>query len=461
MSMSIKRSRLFKLLAVAALAMVMAIGTALPSFASSDDKVFFFSTEENYAKEAFISPALIKENTTSIYCWIKNSSNSKVSSVKMNARGGGGTTPNSQWSYCNSSMSNGRIMQVGTSYFIYNNVKEAGYEYVIIDDCWSLRERVDGKLVADPELFPNGMKALADYVHSKGLKFGMYSCAGFKTCAGYPSSYGHEFEDAKQFAEWGVDYLKYDFCNFPESGNAKNAYLTMAVALRNSGRKIFLAACNWGVQDPAKWMRSRGAGSYRSTGDIFDVPKSYKDIFVSQVENVEGNAPGCYNDMDMLIVGMHGNGNVGIGGCTDEQYLQHFAMWAFLGSPLIIGADIRKLDEVNKATLLNQGLISIHQDADCRPPFVVGKVDGQKYILAKLLSGNRVAIGFFNVDAKDDWVQIMSVSFDDLGIHSECGMGLRLKDAVTGEDYGVFYDGYRLKIAPDQCRVLIGELVTR
>lgn len=364
------------------------------------------------------------------------------------------------WNTFGSHINEKLIMEI-TDRLVSEGYQEVGYEYVIIDDCWSLRERVDGKLVADPELFPNGMKALADYVHSKGLKFGMYSCAGFKTCAGYPSSYGHEFEDAKQFAEWGVDYLKYDFCNFPESGNAKNAYLTMAVALRNSGRKIFLAACNWGIQDPAKWMRSRGAGSYRSTGDIFDVPKSYKDIFVSQVENVEGNAPGCYNDMDMLIVGMHGNGNVGIGGCTDEQYLQHFAMWAFLGSPLIIGADIRKLDEVNKATLLNQGLISIHQDADCRPPFVVGKVDGQKYILAKLLSGNRVAIGFFNVDAKDDWVQIMSVSFDDLGIHSECGMGLRLKDAVTGEDYGVFYDGYRLKIAPDQCRVLIGELVTR
>ena len=132
MSMSIKRSRLFKLLAVAALAMVMAIGTALPSFASSDDKVFFFSTEENYAKEAFISPALIKENTTSIYCWIQNSSNSKVSSVKMNARGGGGKKPNGQWSYCNSSMSNGRVMQVGTSYFIYNNVKEAGYNYATL-----------------------------------------------------------------------------------------------------------------------------------------------------------------------------------------------------------------------------------------------------------------------------------------------------------------------------------------
>ena len=111
---------------------------------------------------------------------------------------------------------------------------ELGYEYVIIDDCWSLKERVDGKLVADPNLFPSGMKALGDYIHSKGLKFGMYSCAGTKTCAGYPSSYGHEFSDAKQFAEWGVDYLKYDFCNFPVSADAKNAYLTMAMALRSA-----------------------------------------------------------------------------------------------------------------------------------------------------------------------------------------------------------------------------------
>lgn len=351
------------------------------------------------------------------------------------------------------------IMEIADK-IVSEGYQDAGYNYVIIDDCWSLKERVDGKLVEDPELFPHGMKALSDYIHGKGLKFGMYSCAGFKTCAGYPSSYGHEFQDAKQFAQWGVDYLKYDFCNFPESGNARNAYLTMAMALRNSGRDIFLASCNWGVQDPAKWMRSRGAGSYRSTGDIFDVAKSYQDIFVSQVENIEGNAPGCYNDMDMLIVGMHGNGNVGIGGCTDEQYLQHFAMWAFLGSPLIIGADIRRIDDVNKATLLNKGLISIHQDPDCRPAFVIGKIDGQKYTLAKLLSGNRIAVGFFNVGTKDEWGQNMSVSFDDLGIHSESGVGLKLVDAITGENYGIFHDGYSLKLAPDQCRVLIGSLVT-
>lgn len=179
------------------------------------------------------------------------------------------------------------------------------------------------------------MKALADYIHGKGLKFGMYSCAGTKTCAGYPGSYGHEAEDAKQFAQWDVDYLKYDFCYFPVCADAKNAYLTMAMALRSSGKDILFAACNWGKYDPSGWMRSRGAHTYRSTGDIFDVPKSYKDIFKSQVENIEGNAPDCYNDMDMLITGMHGSGNVGLNGCTDQQYLQHFAMWSFLGSPLI------------------------------------------------------------------------------------------------------------------------------
>lgn len=336
---------------------------------------------------------------------------------------------------------------------------EAGYEYIIIDDCWSLKERIDGKLVANPALFPHGMKYVSDYIHSKGMKFGMYSCAGFLTCAGYPSSYGHEFEDAKQFAEWGVDYLKYDFCNFPVSGNGKNAYLTMAMALRNSGRDILFAACNWGVDDPSGWMRSRGAQSYRSTGDIFDVPKSYKDIFRSQVENTENNGPGCFNDMDMLIVGMHGKGNVGLDGCSDVQYLQHFALWAFMGSPLIIGADLRNLDEVNRKTLLSKGLIEINQDKECRPAFLIGHNGEKTYTMAKLMSGGRVALGFFNLDAENEWQNQMSISFDDLGIHSESGIALKLTDAVTGEELGVYRDGYRCSIEVDECRVLIGELV--
>lgn len=336
-----------------------------------------------------------------------------------------------------------------------------GYEYVIIDDCWSLKERVDGKLIPDPELFPHGMKYLADYIHSKGLKFGMYSCAGFKTCAGYPSSYGHEFEDAKQFAEWGVDYLKYDFCNFPKSADTKNAYLTMAMALRNSGRDILFAACNWGVENPSQWMRSRGAHTYRSTGDIFDTPKSYIDIFRSQVNNVESNAPGCYNDMDMLITGMHGSGHIGIEGCTDVQYLQHFALWAFLGSPLIIGADLRSLDAANKDVILNRGLIAINQDEDCRPPFCITADGERSYALAKILSRGRIAIGLFNVSERSgEWDGAnLSISFDDLGLHSETKLGLKLTDAITGEELGVFYDGFTFNVGAYGTKVLIGELV--
>ncbi len=362
------------------------------------------------------------------------------------------------WNTFGKDISEQLIMEMA-DVMVEKGYRDAGYEYVIIDDCWSLKERVDGKLVADPALFPHGMKYLSDYVHSKGLKFGMYSCAGFMTCAGYPSSYGHEYEDAKQFAEWGVDYLKYDFCNFPSSGNGRNAYLTMAMALRNSGREILLAACNWGVDNPSGWMRSRGAHSYRSTGDIFDVPKSYKDIFRSQVENIENNAPGCYNDMDMLIVGMHGKGNVGLDGCSDTQYLQHFAMWAFLGSPLIIGSDLRSLDQVNERALLCKGLIAINQDEEYRPAFLLGHNGEKTYTMAKIMSGNRVALGFFNLDAANEWENGMSISFDDLGIHSESGVALKLTDAITGEDLGIHKDGYRCSIAVDGCRILVGELV--
>ena len=145
----------------------------------------------------------------------------------------------------------------------------AGYEYLVIDDCWSLRDRDEnGLLVPDPAKFPHGMKALADYVHSKGLKFGMYSCAGVMTCASYPSSYDHEFVDARTFASWGVDFLKYDFCNFPESGDCLNRYQTMSMALKASGRDILFSACNWGRYDPWKWMRSRGAHMYRYHGQL-------------------------------------------------------------------------------------------------------------------------------------------------------------------------------------------------
>ena len=351
-----------------------------------------------------------------------------------------------------------KIIMESADALVENGYKDAGYEYVIIDDCWSLRERVDGKLVPNPERFPHGMKYVADYVHSKGLKFGMYSCAGGKTCAGYPSSYGYEFEDAKQFAEWGVDYLKYDFCFFPQSGSKENAYLTMAMALRNCGRDIVFAACNWGVGDPWDWMRSRGAHTYCSTGDIRDNAQSYLDIFKSQIDHIGGNGAGCYNDMDMLIVGMRGEGFVGLGGCTTEEYLQHFAMWAFFGSPLIIGGDIRNLSDEDRAILQNKGLISINQDPECRPAFKIFEMEFERYAFMKLLDGGKFAVAIFNVGCDGEYGKNISVTFDDLGIHSNTPRSVKITDAITGEELGNFRDGIRLYVDKHCARVLIGEV---
>ena len=152
---------------------------------------------------------------------------------------------------------------------------DAGYEYLIIDDCWSMKNRdKEGKLVPYPEKFPHGMKPIADYIHSKGLKFGIYSCCGVRTCAGYPGSFEHEFSDAAQFAGWGVDYLKYDNCYRPNTLTTPMLYRRMSMALRSSGRDILLAACQWGSDDVHHWIRSSGAHTFRSTIDIQDSWKS-------------------------------------------------------------------------------------------------------------------------------------------------------------------------------------------
>lgn len=180
---------------------------------------------------------------------------------------------------------------------------DAGYDYLVIDDCWSLKERDnDGRLVADPEKFPHGMKAVADYVHSKGLKFGMYSCAGNLTCAGYPGSFEHEFTDAGTFAEWGVDFLKYDYCYHSNIIHGKYLYRRMGLALKNCGRDILFSACSWGADNTAEWMRETGANMWRSTGDIFDTWESIKKLTEEQDAILPYGGAGCFNDMDMLVV---------------------------------------------------------------------------------------------------------------------------------------------------------------
>lgn len=355
----------------------------------------------------------------------------------------------------------------------------AGYEYLVIDDCWALRERDEnGLLVPDPEKFPHGMKAVADYVHSRGLKFGMYSCAGVMTCAKYPGSYDHEFSDARQFAQWGVDYLKYDFCNFPISADCITRYQTMSMALKASGREILFAACNWGQKDCWNWMRSVGAHMYRSTGDIFDNFVSFTDIFKSQIANFGLSAPGCFNDIDMLTVGMAGNGNVAVGkACTETEYRMEFALWCLSGAPLMIGADIRKISPAMKELLLHPGLIAVDQDEECRPPLLVSDttafevnlenplengqyfrlVDRQVFVFFKHLSGGEFILGFFNMF---DSEQVMQSIFADCGIPYSTGIRVHMTDLFTGEDLGNKRDYYMVKVPAHDCRMYRCRMVT-
>ena len=317
-----------------------------------------------------------------------------------------------------------------------SGLKDLGYEYLVIDDCWSLKERdSEGRLQADPEKFPSGMKALADYVHSKGLKFGMYSCCGTLTCAGYPSSYQYEFIDAKTFAEWGVDFLKYDHCYKPIEVATEFLYRKMGVALRNSGRDILFSACSWGVNETHKWIKATGAHMWRTTGDIFDSWESIVDLYNKNKAILPYSAPGCFGDMDMLVVGMHGKGNVGLKGCTKEEYRTHYSIWAMFNSPLMIGCDIRNMDDDTKEILMNKDVIAINQDPLCAQPFTMCEriMDASSPdIWVKNLENGDIAIMFINMM---DGPRNKNICIADIGLDLATQKKLLVKDLWTGEEF--------------------------
>ncbi len=341
--------------------------------------------------------------------------------------------------------------------FVDRGLKAAGYTYVVIDDCWSVKTRdpKTGRLLPEPAKFPHGMKSLADYVHSKGLKFGMYSCAGQRTCADYPGSFDHEYLDAKTFAEWGVDFLKYDFCYHPRSIEGKLLYRRMGMALRASGRDILFSACNWGSDDVWSWIRSTGAHMFRSTGDIIDTPESFRKILISQMDKFNAHGAQCFNDMDMLTVGMYGKGNVGVAGCTAADYRSQFALWCLCGCPLMLGCDIRTMDEETLKLVTNPQLIAIDQDPECRQPLFLGDPAAQKHLVVfKLLDKGLYAIGFFNFGDKEGE---LSVTFSDLGLPAASGLGIEFTPVLGGLS-GRYAEYARVKIPAGDCAVSLCKL---
>ena len=339
---------------------------------------------------------------------------------------------------------------------VEQHLAEAGYEFLIIDDCWSFRTRDSaGRLMADPERFPSGIRALADYIHSKGLKLGIYSCCGVHTCAGkYPGSFEHEFSDARQFAEWGVDYLKFDNCYHPATLSSDVLYRRMSMALRSSGRDILLAACQWGRDDVHRWIRSAGVHTFRSTVDIQDSWESIKRIAESQIDKQYCNGAGCFNDLDVLVVGMYDGGfnpETAMGGCTDIEYQTHFVLWAMMNSPLIIGCDIRSMSEKTREILMNPDVIAINQDPECRSCYKLNPFGSQDtFILVKPLSGAEWAVGFFNFGESAARVELQ---FWDMGLPLQAGLDLHFYDCLKREPLGAQREFYACCVESHGCQL--------
>lgn len=282
---------------------------------------------------------------------------------------------------------------------VETGLRDAGYIYLVIDDCWQIDRDENGNILADDERFPSGMKALADYVHGKGLKFGIYSDAGTNTCQGRPGSRGYEFQDARAYASWGVDYLKYDWCS-SGTQNAEASYKLMRDALYKAGRPIVFSICEWGSNKPWLWAGEIGH-LWRTTGDIQDCwdctynwgGMGVLQIIDKQVPIRKYNGPGHWNDPDML--------EVGNGGLSESENRAHFTMWCMLSAPLMAGNDIRNMDRTTLEILTNKEVIALDQDSLGIPALKF--VDyGDEEVWIKPLQDKEFAFCFLN-RGDEDW----------------------------------------------------------
>lgn len=329
---------------------------------------------------------------------------------------------------------------------VSSGMKDAGYQYVVIDDCWQVSRDANGNIVPDPKRFPNGIKALADYVHSKGLKFGLYSDAGLKTCQGRPGGRGYEYQDARQYAAWGVDYLKYDWCDHGTQ-NAEASYSLMHDALVKSGRPIVFSLCEWGSNKPWLWGEKAGGNLWRTTGDIQDhwagrqkwgdgscCSNGMLDIVDEQVGLASYAGPGHWNDPDML--------EVGNGGMTTTEYTSHFSLWAILAAPLMAGNDIMHMTPEIRNILTNKEVIAVDQDPLGREGTRVAK-QSQLEVWARPLKDGSRAVVLLNRGTIEEPI---TVNWTDLDYPEHFTASVR--DLWQHKDLGQFTGKFTANVAP-------------
>ncbi|KAI9138969.1 putative alpha-galactosidase [Paraphysoderma sedebokerense] len=342
---------------------------------------------------------------------------------------------------------------------VSSGLAKAGYEYVNLDDCWQVARDADGKIVVDQERFPSGMKVLGDYIHSKGLKFGTYSSAGFQTCAQRPGSLGYEEIDAKTYAEWGIDLLKYDNCYSPLKDRSRqgniNRFTAMRDALNKTGRPIFYSMCNWGEAKAWEWAHDI-ANSYRTTQDIGDLWEGWRvncpcatkqcilpfgancsviNILDKNAGLTELSTANAWGDMDML--------QVGNGGMTFTEQKSHFILWAFLKSPLILGHDVRTMTPEILSLLTSPEIIAVNQDQLAHPAVLLkreyqgGFFGVGREILVdvwKVEVEGGVAIAILNRTKKPRTIKLpLATVFGD----SFTGQ-VKIRDLYNREDLGTF-----------------------
>ena len=291
------------------------------------------------------------------------------------------------WNFYHCNIDENKIKQMADA-MASNGMKEAGYQYIVIDDCWQVSRDKNGYVIADPVKFPSGIKALADYIHAKGLKFGIYSCAGKLTCQKRPGGAGYEVKDAQKYAEWGVDYLKYDWCN-SEGMISQVQYSTMRDALYRAKRPIVFSLCEWGNTKPWLWADTVGQ-LWRTTGDIrakFDAKQGVLDLFDKQSKIRLANKPNCWNDPDMLEVGNKGLSSV--------ESRTHFTLWCMMSSPLIAGNNLATMKPDILQILTNKNAISVNQDKLGIQCFLWTKVNDIEAWIKPMADGN-FAVCFLN-----------------------------------------------------------------